>query len=206
MNVRLRPQSVSALFIKSCLTFGLYNLKWISDIQRQLAAAGIVTAKLGPILFVHIISAACSLLGVLLMGTLIFAPNVVSPPSPQPNCWAAYVIHQSVVHGELLQSGVDASVAYTTVCQQQVEDYFYYMDISGYWWWGFAFGIVFGIVLVPIYMLFARRWYSSFSLGIQKATNGRVSGYLVAFLLSAFGPIGIALIQKEINRVSGNIK
>jgi len=112
-------------------------------------------------------------------------------------CWADYTINQA--------SGPSSGVKVSDSCRAQVDAFYEAQNVQVQMIYGFYIVIVFGIILTPIYAIIAKNWVNDFCLGIQKLTNGYLSGMVVAFLLSYFSiGTGIALVQQRINVINAS--
>lgn len=55
------------------------------------------------------------------------------------------------------------------------------------------------LLLVPFVNFY---WYWLYSVGVEKVTNGKLSGAVTFLLLILLGPIGMAIVQNSFNEIA----
>jgi hypothetical protein len=190
---RIFPRSEPIqVLIYSALTLGLYDLVWITRTQTIMQSAGMVIRRPKAMGFIKCMQAVCLLISFILLYTVFLAPGMTHSRVPSQECMFEFSIKTEKANPYYKPMSDD--------CKRQYDEYYRQVEASTEVAYGFFFVLVFGLVLPPIYMLFAKGWYDEFCSGIEKLTDGRVESRFTALMLGYFPVgIGIALLQYRLN-------
>lgn len=191
----MQNRSLLRIFILNVLTFGMYELVWLSQTRQEMVDKfGAKIPKTRWIVFVRNYQILTYFAAIALL--LYFIPAsgkaIDAIQRPSPECFISYTQHTDDPNSPLTQSCKNAVDNYfdNKASTQQVREV--YTLIACF---------VTGLLSVLLYA----RWLNHYAAGVARVTAGKISQTVAMALLLLTPPtIGMIIVQATFNGNSGN--